>query len=233
MKALVQRISKCLLRLTPGEASRALLFCCCHDGVTANWGDGHWCAVDGAFACLLCCDGCDVAKKRLALDGMTNGLPIKMLATSLILLNVLVLGMTVRYSAVFEGQHRPHYPISGGTSTSSSCFTRVGPIQTKSVSRVLELHVRWKRHTATGTGSFFWATWKEICAAYRRSIRSATGLLDRALDDLVDFREMHGFHTWPLPPHDPRMPHMGQLAKDLRSSCLRRLLQSCDTREKK
>ena len=155
MKALVQRISKCLLRLTPGEASRALLFCCCHDGVTANWGDGHWCAVDGAFACLLCCDGCDVAKKRLALDGMTNGLPIKMLATSLILLlNVLVLGMTVRYSAVFEGQHRPHYPISGGTST-SSCFTRVGPIQTKSVSRVLELHVRWKRHTAIGTGSFF------------------------------------------------------------------------------
>ena len=85
---------------------------------------------------------CEVAEQRLPLDGMTNGLPIKMLATSLILLNVLVLGMTVRYSAVFEGQHRPHYPISGGTSTSSSCFTRVGPIQTKSVSRVLELHVR-------------------------------------------------------------------------------------------
>ena len=36
---------------------------------------------------------------------------------------------------------------------------------------------------------------EETRAASQRALRSAKGLLDRALDEMVDFREMHGFHT--------------------------------------
>ena len=49
---------------------------------------------------------------------------------------------------------------------------------------------------------------EEARTADRQSIRGAKGLLDRALDEMVDFREMHGFHTphgrcWHVTPHWP------------------------------
>ena len=51
---------------------------------------------------------------------------------------------------------------------------------------------------------------EEARAADRRSIRSAKGLLDTALDEMVDFREMHGFHTpyghcWHVIPECPTL----------------------------
>ena len=61
-----------------------------------------------------------------------------------------------------EGQQRPQNPIDGGTNRSSTFFTRLGTIQlwTRQVPWVLELHVRWEHHTATGTGQLQWATWR-------------------------------------------------------------------------
>ena len=66
-------------------------------------------------------------------------------------------------SLVFEeGQQRPQNPIDGGTNRSSTFFTRLGTIQlwTRQVPWVLELHVWWEHHTATGTGQLQWATWR-------------------------------------------------------------------------
>ena len=153
---------------------------------------------------------CDVAEQRLPLDGMTNGLPIKMLATFLFLL-LSVYG-PLDDSLVFEeGQQRPQNPIDGGTSTSSTFFTGLGTVQlwTRWVPWVLELHVRWERHTATGTGSVQWATWRS--SRGRSAIDpESKGLLDTALNEMVDFREMHGFHTpyghcWHVIPECPTL----------------------------
>ena len=172
---------------------------------------------------------CDVAEERLPLDGMTNGLPIKMLATFLFLL--LSVHGPLDDSLVFEeGQQRPQNPIDGGTRTSSTFFTGLGTVQlwTRSVPWVLELHVRWERHTWNWIGSM--SDMKKLA----RQIGDRSGVpkafwTRHWMRWWISVRCMDSIHHMALLARDPWIPHIGQLATDLRSSCLQCLLHFVTT----
>ena len=53
---------------------------------------------------------------------------------------------------------------------------------------------------------------EEARAADQQSIRRAEGVLDRALEEMVEFREMHPI--WPLLAHDAGMSYFAQFPED-------------------
>ena len=123
---------------------------------------------------------------------------------------------------VFDaGQHRPWDPVGGRTSPSSIRFSQdleqsnyereqyTGTIRSMRTS-----HCRWNRISSTSES-------KKL-APDQQSIRRAKGLLDRALDEMVDFREMHEFHTpsgrcWHVTPECPTLANSQRI--DERAAC--------------
>ena len=140
---------------------------------------------------------CDVAIEtpRLPLDEPNSWMPSKALAMLLfLLLSVLALGMTVWFlkkanrclKIQLDEERARATRFSQDLEQSNYERDEYKGFWNSTMDENATLQLELDR-----TNGLF----EETRAASQRALRSAKGLLDRALDEMVDFREMHGFHT--------------------------------------
>ena len=140
---------------------------------------------------------CDVAIEtpRLPLDEPDSWMPSKALAMLLfLLLSVLALGMTVWFlkkanrclKIQLDEERARATRFSQDLEQSNYERDEYKGFWNSTMDENATLQLELDR-----TNGLF----EETRAASQRALRSAKGLLDRALDEMVDFREMHGFHT--------------------------------------
>ena len=140
---------------------------------------------------------CDVAIEtpRLPLDEPDSWMPSKMLAILLfLLLSVLALGMTIWFlkkanrglKIQLDEERVRAIHFSQDLEQSNYERDKYKGFWNATMDENARLQLELDR-----TNGLF----EETRAASQRALRSAKGFLDRALDETVDFREMHGFHT--------------------------------------
>ena len=140
---------------------------------------------------------CDVAIEtpRLPLDKPDSWMPSKMLAMLLfLLLSVLALGMTIWFlkkanrglKIQLDEERARAICFSQDLEQSNYERNKYKGFWNSTMDENATLQLELDR-----TNGLF----EETRAASQRALRSTKGLLDRALDETVDFREMHGFHT--------------------------------------